>query len=303
MVSRTSHILGLVAMNGDIDVIINAYRRHDLLERQVYALEKQSIAPQNIFIWNNGEPINSRISTARVINSPVNFGVWSRFFFAMNCESKFVAIFDDDTVPGLKFFENCLEHFECHPGIYGTRGLRFLSRNRYAPYHQYGWMEPNESLMEVDIVGHNWFLKTEWLPAFTRNLTLADKDNLAGEDIHLSFALQAELGIKTYVPPHPSGEQDLWGSIPELANRYGQDSSAISSSKSALSRFDKEVDKVCKNGFSLFYERSNEMNVNNIKIASLSRSTTLKRIIGKSPRMRRLARRIYYWLLSKNMQI
>lgn len=290
-------------MNGEIDVILNAYRRHDLLDQQVSAIEAQSISPRNIFIWNNGEALPSSFATAKVINSPLNFGVWSRFFFAMNSETEFVAIFDDDTVPGEKYFENCLEHFSRYPGIYGTRGLRFLSRNRYAPYHQYGWMEPNESLMEVDIVGHNWFLKTEWLPAFTRSLVLADKDNLAGEDIHLSFALQAELGVKTYVPPHPVDDLARWGSLPELANQYGKDASAISSSETALVRFDKEVEKACDNGFSLFYERSGEINVNHMKIASLSRSSTLKRLLSKYPRLRRLARRIYHWLLSKNVQI
>lgn len=34
-----------------------------------------------------------------------------------------------------------------------------------------------------------------------------------GEDIQFSYLAQKYGGIKTYVPPHPPGNTDLWGSI------------------------------------------------------------------------------------------
>jgi hypothetical protein len=290
-------------MNGKVDIIINTYKRHDLLDRQVSALRAQSIPIGEIYVWNNGEKIIDEIQNVHVINSPKNFGVWSRFFFAMNCESEYIAIFDDDTVPGERYFENCLNCFDDFPGIYGTRGLRFLSNNRYAPYHQYGWMEPNEKLVEVDIVGHNWFFRKEWLPHFFHGIDLDKRNSLAGEDIHLSFSLQCQLGVKTYVPPHPLSDQEMWGSLPEYANEYGKSADAISFKSDALSRFDAEVQKVCDKGFSLYYERTNELDTSYLQLSNMSRSRILKKIIGRSPILFRMTKRFYYWLLSKNIQL
>jgi hypothetical protein len=42
-----------------------------------------------------------------------------------------------------------------------------------------------------------------------------------------SWALQ-QIGIKTYVPPHPANDLDMYGSHPELAMRYGCESVGIS---------------------------------------------------------------------------
>jgi hypothetical protein len=41
-------------------------------------------------------------------------------------------------------------------------------------------------------------------------------------------AMLQKNGIKTYVPPHPKDNKDLWGSNPETANKYGSEASGIS---------------------------------------------------------------------------
>ena len=290
-------------MNGEVDIIINTYKRHDLLLEQLSAIRSQSVPIGEIYVWNNGKKIDEKIQGVHIVNSPKNFGVWSRFFFALNCKAEFIAIFDDDTVPGRRYFENCFKCFSEFPGIYGTRGLRFLSNNRYAPYHQYGWMEPNENLIEVDIVGHNWFFKKEWLPHFFHEFDSDQSNMLAGEDIHLSYALQCRLGVKTYVPPHPVSDQELWGSLPQYGNKYGKSADAISFKVNALSHFDTEVKKVCDKGFSLYYERTSELDMSHFQLASISRSRTVKEFLKRSPVLFKMAKRIYYWLLSKNIQL
>jgi hypothetical protein len=35
--------------------------------------------------------------------SNYNFGVWARFAFALNATTKYVCVFDDDTLPGKKW--------------------------------------------------------------------------------------------------------------------------------------------------------------------------------------------------------
>ena len=77
--------------------------------------------------------------------------------------------FDDDTIPGKKWFENCLETIKQNEGLLGTQGLRFKSKTRYSPNICIGWDNPNIKTEKVDIVGHCWFFKREWLSTFGVN--------------------------------------------------------------------------------------------------------------------------------------
>jgi hypothetical protein len=36
-----------------------------------------------------------------------NLGVWSRFAYALNAKTKYVCVFDDDTIPGNNWLKNC----------------------------------------------------------------------------------------------------------------------------------------------------------------------------------------------------
>ena len=45
-------------------------------------------------------------------------------------------------------------------------------------------------------------------------------------------------GIKTYVPPHPKNNIEMYGSDPKKAWQYGTDSAAISMDSSNLKVFD-----------------------------------------------------------------
>jgi hypothetical protein len=50
------------------------------------------------------------------------------------------------------------------------------------------------------------------------------KYNTCGEDMHFSYMLQKYAGIKTYVPPHPRSDMEMWGSI---KGAYGGDSASL----------------------------------------------------------------------------
>ena len=52
--------------------------------------------------------------------------------------------------------------------------------------------------------------------------------HLCGEDMHFAYSIQKYLDLNTYVPPHPKDDKTLWGSDPELANKFGVDKDAIS---------------------------------------------------------------------------
>ena len=67
--------------------------------------------------------------------------------------------------------------------------------------------------------------------------------------MHFSYTLQKYLNKKTYVPPHPKNNMDMWGSIPETAWLIGQDSAAISMNPSHLNEMSKIYVDYINKGF------------------------------------------------------
>jgi len=240
-----------------ISVVLNAYKRKDLLIKQIDSCAKQSIPISEIVIWNNGDPINGKLLSEKfgveiiVVNASKNIGVWARFSVALNCKSEFILILDDDVFPGKDFVKNCLDSFNRLPGLYGSRGLRFISNNRYEPYKEYSWAHPNESIQQVDIVGHSWFFPKEYLNYFWRENFSSRISPFCGEDIHFSYMLQKFGGIQTYVPPHPSKFPDMWGTCPEESYKIGADCHAISQQSGAMKKFDFALKFYAKKGFKL----------------------------------------------------
>jgi hypothetical protein len=236
-----------------ITVVLNLFRRIKYLKIQLNALKTQTVRPKQIFIWHNAHdkvPIKL-INKVNYVQSNKNLGVWARFSYALNVSTKYVCIIDDDTIPGKKWLENCLLTIKNHEGLLGTRGVRFMSKKRYYPVECVGWENPNNQVERVDIVGHSWFFKREWLSTFWRELPHKNISKFAGEDIHFSYTLQKYLNINTFVPPHPVNDKELWGSLPEFSKKLGADKVALSLSSESTSRFSNALKHYCEHGFEL----------------------------------------------------
>uniref|UniRef100_A0A6C0KJP3 Glycosyltransferase 2-like domain-containing protein n=1 Tax=viral metagenome TaxID=1070528 RepID=A0A6C0KJP3_9ZZZZ len=245
-------------MASDITVILTVYRRPHVLLEQLEAIQNQSIPPTSIIIWKNQYdgielpeiPENLK-KNVDIINSSRNFGVWARFAVGLLATTTYIAVFDDDTIPGNRWFENCLHCMSVKEGLYGTIGIIYDSEKSYAGYSRVGWDHQFETftikgvqhkynrcaIHQVDIVGHAWFFKREWLcdlwsfaPDYSKYLT-------AGEDIAFSTFLQKK-NIPTLVPPHPPGHFELFGSHPEKAMNYGCEHVAVSCQAGAYEKFD-----------------------------------------------------------------
>jgi glycosyltransferase involved in cell wall biosynthesis len=220
-------------MNNDISVVLNCYKRPHTLKMQYEAIANQTLRPKNIFIWQNKgdyenfKPFDNDIASNCASSiSNANFGVWARFAYALNCRTKYICVFDDDTIPGNKWLQNCYDTIQQYEGLLGTIGVIFHDLE-YRYYHRIGWDNPNEKTEKVDIVGHSWFFKREWLGAFWRECE-PPLNYLIGEDMHFSYSLQKYLNLNTYVPPHPINDKEMWGSQRDLAYKLGVDSAAIS---------------------------------------------------------------------------
>ncbi|MBO6132928.1 MAG: glycosyltransferase family 2 protein [Lachnospiraceae bacterium] len=249
----------------DIDVVLTMYRRPHVLKQQLEAIRNQSLKPKRIFLYKDGIDSYYYIGLKKEIidefdnfmEADKNYGVWKRFEFASNiCESQFICLFDDDTIPGKQWLENCHMHFLQREGVYGTNGVIIKRNGAESSQHSknvisVGWHSCNENATRVDYVGHSWFFNKNLLEKM-KKLDCSHEFKYAGEDMALSFAAQRE-GIDTYVPPHPIENIQLWGSMPEYGLRYGIDEAAISISRENLSIMGKLIEKYEKEGFKLLY--------------------------------------------------
>jgi GT2 family glycosyltransferase/tetratricopeptide (TPR) repeat protein len=211
----------------DIAVVLGVYRRPHLLKRQIAAIRAQSILAKSIWIWANEpdqamEDALQQVPVERIVRSSTNGYFHDRFALALTARTEYVAVFDDDTIPGSRWLENCLHTMNISPGILGAAGVRITDAG-YEGRTLHGWHAPSNTLTEVDLVGHAWFLRTEWLkylfaePAVTGN---------NGEDIELSARAWRLGKVPSYCPPHPSDSTELWGSL--LGSQCGDDQVAAS---------------------------------------------------------------------------
>ncbi|HSV56807.1 MAG TPA: glycosyltransferase, partial [Magnetospirillaceae bacterium] len=223
-------------MNPKISVILTAWMRPQYLEEQVERVLSQSVPPWEIVLWYNQPPKRlgflERIQRVRFKNDhqvkkiicDYNFGIIPRFALAAGLEGEYCCIFDDDTMPGERWFENCLRYVDSQQCLLGTIGLRYLSREVLKTEKpRMGWEGMNREIAFVDLVGHSWFFRRRWAPYFWDEEPLL---RTFGEDIHFCSMLQRH-GIRVACPPHPEDDRTLWGSMkPEL----GVDRVAISCS-------------------------------------------------------------------------
>ena len=221
----------------DVSVVITAYKKPDAIEEQLRAMEAQTLKPKEILLFQDGingpykitfsQEILKRFTNTYICGE--NKGVWERFRFAQSASSKYVCVFDDDTIPGEKWLENCHSCMIQHEGIYGTIGIVLEKYEEYpfGGFYRVGWDGPLNKITRVDFVGHAWFFERRYLDYMFDKTEKYQEFKYAGEDMCLSFKCQQH-GINTFVPPHPNTDRALWGSDPFLALKYGQAYNAIS---------------------------------------------------------------------------
>ena len=173
----------------------------------------------------------------------------------MLAKTKYVAMFDDDTIPGEKWFENCIETMNTAEGILGGAGVR-LKEDKYFGHARYRWCSQNSDIVEVDLVGHAWFFKKEWLKYIWMEEPLTWEN---GEDIHFSYTAQKYGNVKTYCPPHPADKYHLFSSLKGM--EMGTDDKATSSARNHsvfYAQRDACVKSAIINGWQPVFKRTEE---------------------------------------------
>jgi len=215
----------------DISVILNVYKRPYTLETQIEAILNQSIGVKesDIHVWFNTPDIEveyqkSKYKGVKVYACNYNTKFWGRFTIPLLCQTKYIAMFDDDVVCGKDWLKNCVDSIEKQDGIFGGSGI-IVHGKQYRPNTVVGWNGlKSVKPIEVDLVGHAWFYKQEYAK-FMWQEEPPSWDN--GEDMFFSYMAQKN-GVGTYVPPHDPGNQEIWSNVPGRDNNWGYDKNAHS---------------------------------------------------------------------------
>lgn len=229
----------------DLTVVLSSWRRPHLLVEQVAAMRRQSSPPWEIWVWADSCAENAGfdyqpLDVDRVFRNSSNLGVYGRFAIALLARTVYVAVFDDDTLPGCRYLENCLETIREHRGIIAAAGVQF-TRAGYRPAVRYGWALRTATVSEVDVGCNAWLLEREWLSYLWREPVF---DWFNGEDMRLSYLAQKYGGIRTYTPPQ--GTPDLSGSV---RGSLGRDEVALSGREDHYRRRSEQLVEQLANGW------------------------------------------------------
>ena len=199
-----------------INVILTVWKRNNL-EEQLNAIKNQTVDVSEIYVYQNESHIDisylkDKYDFKHVHSKDMNFKFHGRFTLPLLFTSEYTAIFDDDTIPNPRWLEHCLSVSRERNCIVGANG-----RN----YSGIGDRDccGNNDDVQVDIVGHCWFFKTEWIHHMWREPAPTFEN---GEDIHFCASCKLHGGIDSYFP---SGKDVMsWGDVKQA--QFGSDDHA-----------------------------------------------------------------------------
>lgn len=178
----------------DISVILTVYKR-DNLEKQLERIYNQTVNIPDTYVYQNEShidisPLKEKYDFKHIHSKDHNFKFHGRFTLPLLFNTKYTAIFDDDTVPNIGWLDHCKKLCEEKNCIVGANCRNYRGTG-------YDCNANNKDHIKCDIVGHCWFFKTEWAHYMWREKP-STYDN--GEDIHFCATCKIYGNIDAYFP-------------------------------------------------------------------------------------------------------
>jgi glycosyltransferase involved in cell wall biosynthesis len=198
-------------MREGITVIIPSFRRHENIPIIIDRLKNQTCKPDRIIVWNDNSGDYAKEfkiddKDVEVINTNSNFYTFGAYLAAYTANTSYVAIIDDDMAPGPKWLEFCLRMQKDTPGLYGSYGVIFSTKNSYVPNrHMKSKCIDKEKLIEVDMIGTSYFIPYKAINCFLSERPPAFPSI---SDMHLCYTSQKYGNFKTYLI-YPSNEEEM----------------------------------------------------------------------------------------------
>ena len=256
--------------NFNYGVVIGVYSGVRNIPKMISAIvSQQTIKPKEVIIWFNKNPrfivdteaLEKKYPDIQILKANQNYGVYARFTACNLLNTEYAMVFDDDTVPGKLWAENCHLTFNKvgTDAILGANGIR-IKNNNYFEQTRHGNDNDTKEITEVDLVGHSWVFKRELVKYLFDEIP---QNKMNGEDIHFSASAQIHEGVKTYVPAQPNSIIDLHGSVtPELGKEPGRLSTGAPEMGNVVNHFNvrnQVVHHWLNEGWKLFYNRQKEL--------------------------------------------
>jgi len=200
-------------MPNNITAVLTSYNRPDNSLAQLKAIRAQVLPPDRcIVVQNQGEMPKAEFPhDCDILDLNFNSMFHGRFAAALLATTKYVAIFDDDVLPGPNYLTSCVEVSEMYNNsILVGSGVRLLGDGHH---HQekYGWnSNPTDYPVQVDFGGHSWFCETDTLKYLWYERPLLWNN---GEDIAFSYLASKYGNVSTYALPHPPEDSSVWSNI------------------------------------------------------------------------------------------
>ena len=188
-------------------VILTQFKRSNL-KLQLQAIQRQTLAPDAIFVVQNGSYIDITEERNHYqfhhIHNHYNTKYFGRFSFCLGISADQVIVMDDDIIPGERCFEHYLSELQRLNGIIGGNGrLSVLNANREQLKTPPDTGVRDTSVL-VDFVGHLWCFKHEWLRAM---FSIKPHTLDTGEDMHFCFSAKEVLNVPSYTASQSSRAQ------------------------------------------------------------------------------------------------
>lgn len=191
----------------DVTVLLTVFKRKTL-RKQVEAILSQTVKPARIVVFQNERHIRLPIRFLRTrgidyVQNSRNTKYFGRFAYLLEAETEYLAVFDDDVIPGARCLENYLNQVKEIDAIVGGNGRIARtnpSKDLLTQPHDVG-LRPIPTL--VDFVGHVWvFRKRHLFDMFS----LEPQTFGTGEDMHLCFSSKLRSGTPSYAAAQPTLE-------------------------------------------------------------------------------------------------
>tara|TARA_Y100000389_G_C17386868_1_gene477555 strand:+ start:206 stop:919 length:714 start_codon:yes stop_codon:yes gene_type:complete len=180
-------------------VVLTQYKRNHL-ENQLMRIERQSIKPDYLVVFQNENHVNIDNLKTRYkfihIKSDYNTKFFARFAICFTFPVDVCIVLDDDIMPGTNCLKNYMDqciNLNAIIGGNGRIGLNNKVRSKLNQPRGEGSIRKNPEL--VDFVGHLWCFKKEWL---YHMFSIKPLTYDTGEDMHLCFTSKILGNINSY---------------------------------------------------------------------------------------------------------
>lgn len=200
----------------DLTVVLGYHARPDVIEPQQRLLIAQSVTPQAVIAWLNPHAhiripphVLATLMRMPCVQPNVDMGPWMRWGVASQCPTEFVAVLDDDTMPGPRWLEAAIARLQSGNefDIVAAGGLLYSS-DHSSDARLVGPEVPPAEEVDVDVGRGGWVMRT----ATARLIASQPRPiETLSTGLHIASVAQEQEALTTVLPY--GRDRATWGML------------------------------------------------------------------------------------------